>query len=129
MLLARLRKNAIGEHFPKQARTPSKLVMCWPIFNTASKYAYIINRLQRALLANGRFRSKRPNDSACGVSFPAYLPLGDEAVGSPCLMMFMAMATMEPTSLTAAGMIRLLPSLASLPNSAMYCSATRSWRA
>ena len=88
-------------------------------------------------VVHDRLRSRlndpfRPEPSAVATrgSFSAYLlSEEEEATELPCLMTFMAMATMEPTSLTDAGMMRLFPSWASLPNSAMYCSATRSWRA
>ena len=42
---------------------------------------------------------------------------------------FMASAIMDPTSATLAGSTSVLLCLASLPNSPMYCSATRSWTA
>src|SRR5688572_25152602 len=44
----------------------------------------------------------------------------------PCLMAFMASASIEATSVRLAGTTRVFPSFAILPSWLMYCSATRS---
>ena len=52
--------------------------------------------------------------------------LGGFGAGFAERITFIANASIEPTSLALAGRISVLLAFANLPNSPMYCSATRS---